>query len=70
MTYWTPLNPVLWNIPESWYLIVQLIYTCGWILIFFQTLSVDHFELLGIKQVIHFFKKEFLEFLFFIFLKT
>lgn len=53
MAFWCPVTTAaVWDVELSFIgLVMTWLYTMGWILILLQTFTVDHFELLGVKQV-------------------
>jgi protein-S-isoprenylcysteine O-methyltransferase Ste14 len=50
--FWSPLGGVIWQLSDG--LGRQLVigvYLLGWLLLFYTTFLIDHFDLLGLKQV-------------------
>ena len=49
---WRPIPAVVWQINDpEWATAVTGISLCGWILVFFATFLINHFELFGLQQV-------------------
>ncbi len=49
--YWRPINTVMWSSsePVSWLLLgVSIV---GWVIVFWSTFLIDHFDLFGLRQV-------------------
>jgi len=51
VSFWKPIEYVMWDWGSSWDSTLFIIYICGWFLILLETLMMDHFELLGLKQI-------------------
>jgi protein-S-isoprenylcysteine O-methyltransferase Ste14 len=49
---WRPIPTVVWQIADpEWAAVVTGISLCGWVLVFFSTFLINHFELFGLYQV-------------------
>jgi protein-S-isoprenylcysteine O-methyltransferase Ste14 len=49
---WRPIQTVIWQINDpDWAAAVTGIALCGWVLVFFSTFLINHFELFGLHQV-------------------
>ena len=50
--YWEPIGGVIWQAPEGLVRTAIIgLYLCGWLLLLYATLLIDHFDLFGLKQV-------------------
>jgi methanethiol S-methyltransferase len=50
---WRPIPAVVWQITDpAWAAAVTAISLGGWVLVFFSTFLINHFELFGLQQVI------------------
>jgi protein-S-isoprenylcysteine O-methyltransferase Ste14 len=50
--YWQPIGGVVWQVRgANARLAIEVLYLCGWLLLFYTTFLIDHFDLLGLKQV-------------------
>ncbi len=50
--YWQPLGGVVWQVQGAHArLAIEGLYLFGWLLLFYSTFLIDHFDLLGLKQV-------------------
>jgi methanethiol S-methyltransferase len=49
---WRPMPEVVWNV-ELWFgrWVLWGLYFLGWVLVFYSSFVIDHFELFGLKQV-------------------
>lgn len=54
---WQPMNAVVWeveNAPAT--IIIYGIFALGWLIVFFSTFMINHFDLFGLKQVYEYVK--------------
>jgi protein-S-isoprenylcysteine O-methyltransferase Ste14 len=50
--YWQPIGGVVWAVPEGMGRASVIgLYLFGWLLLFYATFLIDHFDLLGLTQV-------------------
>ena len=49
--YWEPIGGVLWSAAGTARTAVITLYTVGWLLLFYTTFLIDHFDLFGLTQV-------------------
>lgn len=50
--FWQPLGGVVWQVQgANARLAIEALYLFGWMLLFYTTFLIDHFDLLGLKQV-------------------
>ena len=51
---WTPIRDVVWQCEPGWQTnLAYGLFALGWIIVFYSTLVIDHFDLFGLKQVFH-----------------
>jgi len=49
---WRPTGGVLWSFSAGWpYLVLQVLFWVGWGMVVLSTFLIDHFEMLGLRQV-------------------
>lgn len=53
---WSPIEGTLWSVSGELYLAVIAVFVFGWTFLFLATFMIDHFELFGLKQAVHYFK--------------
>ena len=49
--FWEPIGGVLWSAAGTARTAVITLYTVGWLLLFYTTFLIDHFDLFGLTQV-------------------
>jgi protein-S-isoprenylcysteine O-methyltransferase Ste14 len=50
--FWQPLPGVVWHLQNAAaVLILQILFWCGWLLLFVSSFLINHFDLFGLKQV-------------------
>jgi protein-S-isoprenylcysteine O-methyltransferase Ste14 len=50
--YWEPIGGVVWSVAEGIGLnAITALYLAGWLLLFYTTFLIDHFDLFGLAQV-------------------
>jgi len=54
MWQWAPLGGVVWNISNSWGATTMMaLYFASWALLLYATFLINHFDLFGLRQVLH-----------------
>lgn len=49
---WRPIPAVVWNVQSpAWWLVLQVLFCCGWLIVLVSSFLIDHFELTGLRQV-------------------
>lgn len=49
---WQPIGGALWSFSEGWfYLALEILFWVGWGMVVISTFLIDHFDLLGLRQV-------------------
>ena len=49
---WQPLTTVVWEVENEIFAMLLLgVYFIGWLIVFFSTFMINHFELFGLKQI-------------------
>lgn len=49
---WKPMPIVVWSIESGpGYIVLSMIFWIGWVLVFYSTFLIDHFDLFGLRQV-------------------
>ena len=56
--FWQPLGGPVWNVEGTGRVILYALFGAGWLLVFYSTLLVSHFDLFGIRQVWLYLKHE------------
>jgi methanethiol S-methyltransferase len=50
--FWQPLPRTIWSVEsQPWVIILQVLFWCGWLLLFVCTFLINHFDLFGLQQV-------------------
>jgi len=50
--WWQPMGGVVWNMESAAAInAMYVLYAAGWLLLFYVTFLIDHFDLLGLRQV-------------------
>jgi methanethiol S-methyltransferase len=49
--YWEPIGGILWSATGATRIAAISLYTAGWLLLFYTTFLIDHFDLFGLTQV-------------------
>ncbi|MEM7595009.1 MAG: methanethiol S-methyltransferase [Cyanobacteria bacterium P01_A01_bin.83] len=56
---WQPINLVLWDLSDTvWSNVLWGLCVAGWLIVFFSTFVVDHFDLFGLRQVYLYFQEK------------
>lgn len=56
---WQPMLSIVWQSNnQTVVLIINAVYFLGWLIVFFSTFMINHFELFGLKQIFENFKKK------------
>lgn len=57
MWQWRPLPTIVWQVDAAWaQTVLWILFASGWILALAATFFTDHFELLGLKQALAYFR--------------
>jgi protein-S-isoprenylcysteine O-methyltransferase Ste14 len=51
LALWAPIGGVVWQTEGAWRVAIIGLYAFGWLLLFYTTFLIDHFDLFGLKQV-------------------